>query len=54
MRGDRLDGPPGALLPRARRTCDVRAMVFHGRNSAPQKWRLNYEMPLQAENPGLK
>jgi hypothetical protein len=34
MRGDRLGRPPGALLPRARRskmkapTCDVRAMVL--------------------------
>ena len=62
MRGDRLDlgGPPGAfLLARAGakwrpQPADVRAMVFHGRNSGHTKWRLNYETPLQAENPGLK
>ena len=43
MRGDRLGGPPGAfLLARAGakwrpQPSDVRAMVFHGRNSAPHK-----------------
>ena len=60
MRGDRLGGPPGAfLLARAGakwrpQPADLRAKVFHGCNSEPHEWRLNYETPLQAENPGLK
>ena len=59
MRGDRLGGPPGAfLLARAGAkwrpqpaTCgpwsSTGAILRH------TKWRLNYETPLQAENPGL-
>jgi hypothetical protein len=44
MRGDRLGGPPGALLlaragaKRRPQPADMRAMVFHGRrNSVPHK-----------------
>ena len=43
MRGDRLGGPPSAfLLARAGakwrpQLADLRAEVFHGRNSAPHK-----------------
>ena len=61
MRDDRLGGPPGAFLlaragaKRRPQPADMRAMVFTGGAIlCHTKWRLNYETPLQAENPGLK